>query len=234
MALMRALAMTGVMALGAGGAQAQDIGFGGSISLLSDYVASGESQTGNQPALQFTGYAYVPQGFYVGVFLSNVNFNRAFGFSNSGFDQIEIGLFAGYEHFFENGISLDLGVEHYFYDRSGSCCTFVFAEAKVPVGEVFEIAARVSRNISDNVSDIRLLAALDVTDEIGLRAMVGRKAESGMNLDPVTFAPGGAVRYLNVGIDYALTDNLTASLDFHRSNTLIKQSVLVGGLTFSF
>lgn len=222
------------LSLGTSAVCAQDIGFGGSVSLLSDYVSSGESQTGNRPAVQFTGFAFVPQGFYAGVFLSNVNFNRAFGFSNAGFDEWEIGLFAGYEHFFQNGISLDVSVEHYFYDRSGSCCTFINAQALAPVGELFEIGARVSRNITDNVNDIRLLAALYPTDEIGLRAMVGRKADSGMNLDPVTFEPGGAVRYLNAGIDYALTDNLTVSLDFHRSNTQIKQSRLVGGLTFSF
>lgn len=86
----------GVMSVGlaGGAAQAQEIGFGGSLEIVSDYIASGETQSSGRPALQFTGYAYVPQGFYVGIFLSNVDFTGPFG-PYPDAERVELGLFLG-------------------------------------------------------------------------------------------------------------------------------------------
>ncbi len=222
----RSVALAVVLALAAGSASAQEIGFGGSVSAVSDYMSSGESQTLGRPALQFTGFGYVPQGFYAGLFLSSIDYGDA--------DSLEVGLFIGWEHQFANGVSLDLGYEHYFYNDSGWCCGFIHAEASTFVTEQLEIGGRATWRTDNSATNIRAMLAYYPTDQIGLRAMIGRNSSSALNFAPdPPFGPR-SVTYGNVGLDYFFTDTLTASIDYHRSNSVWDKSSVVFGLTQSF
>ena len=210
--LATALSMT------AGAAQAQDIGFGGEVAVLSEYIASGVTQSSGRPVLQFTGYAYVPQGFYAGVFLSNVNFTT---FDPADRDRLEVDLFLGWEGTIGNGITLDLGYEHYFYDRSGSCCGQFYFLASGFVGERVELGALVKYDPRAETFDTRGSVTVYPTDSIGLRAMIGR-------------SQANSHTYMNIGVDYFVTDAVTASLDFHRASSSWTRNRVVAGLAYSF
>lgn len=220
----KVLALAGGLALGAGAAQAQGIGFGGSLSFSTDYVASGESQTGRQPALQFTGFGFVPSGFFAGVFLSNVDFTGHFG-PYPDAEEIEIGVFAGWEGALGNNIAVEVGYEHYFYQPGGECCGFFTLDASVPIGDRAELGGWLSVNPESGNLNARMRLGYELTDAIALRAMLGHN-QSGLD--------GVAVNYLNLGLDYSFTDALTASLDYHNSDSSVDTSALVLGLTFSF
>lgn len=215
----------GVMSVGlaGGAAQAQEIGFGGSLEIVSDYIASGETQSSGRPALQFTGYAYVPQGFYVGIFLSNVDFTGPFG-PYPDAERVELGLFLGWEYEFENGIALDVGYERYWYD-TGECCGNFYLGVSSYLTDQFEIGGRATWDPQSGNTNFRATMAVYPTEQIGLRALVGRN-KSGLFDTRVTYA--------NVGIDYYFTDSVTASLDFHNSNSPVKSSNVVLGLSYSF
>ncbi len=237
--MMSALVMS--LGLAGGAAQAQDIGFGGSISIFSDYVASGESQTGRRPALQFEGYAYVPQGFYAGISLSNVAFSEQwtdyyFGFPIDIPDSIELGVFVGWEYFTDFGLTLDVGYERYFYDDSGNCCGLLYLGADYEVNDMVEVGTRVTWNPSSGDTNIRGTLTVYPTDNIGLRAMIGRNQG---NFDPDDPVDGrgdspSAVNYWNLGFDYYFTDSVNVSLDYHNSNSKVRTSNFVFGVTYSF
>ncbi len=146
-----ASAVVMVFGLSAGAVQAQNIEFGGSVSILSDYVASGESQTGRKPALQFEGFAFVPQGFYAGIFLSNVAFSEQWTDYYDGFpidiaDSVELSLFAGWEFSTAFRLTLDIGYERYFYDDSGNCCDLFYFGADYEVSDMIEVGTLVTWN----------------------------------------------------------------------------------------
>lgn len=224
MTFQKTVALAGALALSGGAAQAQSIGFGGSFGLTTDYVASGESQTGRQPALQFTGYGYVPSGFFAGIFLSNVDFTGHFGFYPDA-EEIEIGLFAGWEGTLGSGIGVEVGYEYYFYQPGGACCGFITLDASAPINDAFEIGGWLSLNPESGDLNARVRLGYALSDAVGLRAMLGHN-QSGLD--------GVAVNYMNLGLDYSFTDSLTASLDFHNSDSAVDTSALVVGLTFAF
>ena len=237
----KTVAFAGALALSAGAAQAQEIGFGGSLSFSTDYVASGESQTGRQPAAQLTAYGYVPSGFYAGVFLSNVDFSEMVGdyyavqfpgFTWDDPDSIEIGLFVGWEYETAAGLSLDVGYERYFYDVSGNCCGLIFASVGYSISDMVEVGAFASFNHTSETTNLRAEATIYPTDNIGLRAMAGW-TDGNFNENAGSGYPS-SITYWNVGVDYYLTDSFSVSLDYHDSTSPVRTSNLVAGLTFTF
>jgi uncharacterized protein (TIGR02001 family) len=85
----------------------------GNITLATDYVFRGWSQTDNQMALQ-GGLDYAHEsGFYVGTWASNIDSNFFSGTSTD--PQIELDLYAGYSGELANGIGYDFGILHYDY-----------------------------------------------------------------------------------------------------------------------
>ena len=214
----KGVVLAAAVSMAAGAAQAQDIGFGGEVAVLSEYISSGVTQSSGRPALQFTGYGYVPQGFYAGVFLSTVNFTT---FDPADRDRLELGLFVGWEGSVANGVTLDVGYEHYFYNSSGECCGFFFASASGFVGDRVELGARVEYDPSADTFNTRGSVTVYPTDSIGLRAMIGR-------------SQAYSHTYMNVGLDYFVTDAVTASLDFHRATSSWTSDRVVVGLSYTF
>jgi len=83
--------------------------YGGSLTATSDYVFRGVSQTDESPAIQGSLDLGHSNGFYTGVWASNVDFD-----SPDGID-MEINIYAGWVFAFENETELDLQFVRYIY-----------------------------------------------------------------------------------------------------------------------
>ena len=86
-----------------------DWSFPTSLSLTSDYIFRGQSQTWGKPALQFGIEAGHSSGFYAGFFASNVSDHWLPGAS------VETDLFTGYRNTIAGAVGYDLGVIYYAY-----------------------------------------------------------------------------------------------------------------------
>ena len=81
------------------------------VTLTSDYVYRGISQTNEGPALQ-GGFDYSHEsGFYLGVWASNLEFNGP----TDNDPSLEIDVYGGISGEFQNGIGWDVGALYYAY-----------------------------------------------------------------------------------------------------------------------
>jgi len=77
------------------------------VALSTDYIFRGVTQTGNDPAIS-GGFDYsLDNGFYVGIWGSNVDFG--------GDTSTEIDLYGGWATELADGVELDLGYIYYAY-----------------------------------------------------------------------------------------------------------------------
>lgn len=110
-------------ALAGGAGWLDDENFSGNVSIATDYVFRGISQTDSNPAVQ-GGFDYAsPVGLYVGAWASNV----AFGGS------IEMDWYAGFANEV-GGLSYDLGVIYYTYPKSHDDPEIDFFEGYLKLG----------------------------------------------------------------------------------------------------
>ena len=87
--------------------------FSGEVTLTSDYVWRGVTQTDENPALQAAFDIGHESGFYAGVWGSNVDFDNP----DDGID-IEIDIYAGWSFDINDTVNLDLSVTRYLYPGS--------------------------------------------------------------------------------------------------------------------
>jgi uncharacterized protein (TIGR02001 family) len=79
--------------------------FSGNVTMTSDYLFRGQSQTDNGPAIQ-GGFDYSHElGLYAGTWASNINFA----------DGVEWDIYGGYSGELANGLSYDLTAIYYWY-----------------------------------------------------------------------------------------------------------------------
>jgi len=98
------------MLLGAGLASAAEIS--GNVTLTTDYVFRGISQTDESPALQGGLDLGFDSGFYVGTWASSVDFDT----NGSGYDgSLELDLYVGYGGEISEDLSYDVGFVQYVY-----------------------------------------------------------------------------------------------------------------------
>lgn len=88
----------------------------GNVNLASSYRFRGIDQTFNQPAIQGGFDLSMPYGFYVGNWNSNVNGNAAGYYGGN----IEMDLYGGWKHAFNEDWGLDTGLMNYFYPGSNN------------------------------------------------------------------------------------------------------------------
>ena len=89
---------------------AEDSPLSGNISLTSDYLFRGVSQTTNKPAIQ-GGFDYAhSSGFYVGTWASSVDW-----VTTKDNNSMEIDLYAGYAGSLTDDFGYDVGVITYYY-----------------------------------------------------------------------------------------------------------------------
>ena len=87
----------------------------GNVTLASDYIFRGVSQTDNQIAIQGgLDYAW-DNGFYVGTWASNVD---SYFFDNQTDPQIELDIYGGYSGMYNDKIGYDVGYLRYQYPGS--------------------------------------------------------------------------------------------------------------------
>lgn len=83
--------------------------FSGNVTLASDYLFRGQSQTDNNPAIQ-GGFDYAHElGLYAGVWASNISFAGG----------LEMDYYAGFSGELANGLAWDLFGVYYVYPSSG-------------------------------------------------------------------------------------------------------------------
>jgi uncharacterized protein (TIGR02001 family) len=131
------LLMAGLAAL-TGSAFAQESAlpgeFSGNVTLTSDYVFRGFTQTGEDPAIQ-GGFDWDSgAGFYLGTWGSNVNFGDGDEAS------IEIDAYGGYAGEIE-GLSYDVGFIYYWYPGAAGSLNYDFWEVYGSLGYDFGPAA---------------------------------------------------------------------------------------------
>jgi len=85
----------------------------GTLALTSNYIASGVSQTDNDPALQGSFNALTKYGIYGEVWASTVNFPNGYG--NTAY--LESDWSIGYQNQYQD-LSYDFGYVYYFYPGS--------------------------------------------------------------------------------------------------------------------
>ncbi|MDP1533496.1 MAG: TorF family putative porin [Rubrivivax sp.] len=110
--LVQALVLTGLVGVPtvAMAADAPASPFSANITLTSDYLFRGVSQTTNKPAIQ-GGFDYAhPSGFYVGTWASNVDW-----VTTKDNTSMEIDLYAGYAGSLPAGLGYDVGAITYYY-----------------------------------------------------------------------------------------------------------------------
>jgi uncharacterized protein (TIGR02001 family) len=82
------------------------------VTLQSDYIFRGISQTSRDPALQGSINYSDKTGFYAGVWASNVEFN--------GPENVEIDLYAGWATTLKNGLGLNISIAEYLFFGHGN------------------------------------------------------------------------------------------------------------------
>jgi uncharacterized protein (TIGR02001 family) len=110
--LVHALVLTGLVGMPAFvmAADEPDSPFSANITLTSDYLFRGVSQTTNKPAIQ-GGFDYAhASGFYVGTWASNVDW-----VTTKDNTSMEIDLYAGYAGSLPAGFGYDVGAITYYY-----------------------------------------------------------------------------------------------------------------------
>lgn len=108
MKLIQTTAIAGLL-LASGAASALEIS--GNVALTTDYVWRGMSQTDGSPAIQGGFDVSYDNGYYAGVWGSNVDFD--------GGESMELDLYAGWAGEVA-GVGVDLGVLHYAYPTSNT------------------------------------------------------------------------------------------------------------------
>ncbi|WP_337186995.1 TorF family putative porin [Phenylobacterium sp.] len=193
----------------AGAAQAQDDGspsFSFNLGAATDYVYRGFSQTDQDP--QISGGVDVTAGiFYAGAWASNVDFLDS---TDAEFD-----LYAGITPTLGN-VSFDFGVIYYGYiDKGASDYDFweFSASASAPFGPV-TLGATIAYSpnffgAADDAIYYEANASMDIPEtKFSISAALGRQEQDG-GLDYTTW---------NVGLGYALTDNVSFDVRYHDTN----------------
>ena len=108
--------------------------FSANVTLTTDYVFRGYTQTEQDPAIQ-GGFDWDSgSGFYLGTWASNVNFN------DGDEAAIEIDVYGGYAGEIDN-FSYDVGYIYYWYPGANSALNYDFWEVYGSVGYDFGAAA---------------------------------------------------------------------------------------------
>ncbi|MNH49049.1 putative bacterial protein [compost metagenome] len=189
----------------AGSAQAQsqpEVAF--NIGVVSDYVFRGASQTNEDPALQGGIDATFAGGFYAGTWASMVDFGDD--------TDAEIDLYGGYRTE-AAGYALDFGVLGYFYVNEPGAADYNFVEFKAAASRAIgpaTLGAAVYYSpdffgVDDEATYLEANAAYAVADKWTISGAVGHQWLD-VTDDYTTW---------NLGVAYALTDNLAVDLRYH-------------------
>lgn len=188
---MKRALILGAVAAWAGQAHAQEAEAFLGATITSDYLLDGLSQTDGGPAFQPYLEVEFPPGFYVGAWMSNVDFG-------DGTDSIETDLYIGMRGDIRL-FSYDLTYFRYYYDETGYCCGELMAEIGFPI----------YGPVSGTVAYQSYLNGLYAVSA-GLGITLPEQFEvSGL------YKTDGIEQTWNVGLSRDLTDTVRADLRYH-------------------
>ena len=171
-----ATAMVGMLVL-AGASSGAHAGTSGSITLTSDYVFRGVTQTDQDPALQ-GGVEYAAEnGVYVGAWGSNISWlSDASSTLAPISSSLELDVYAGYRGKFSDAVSYDVGALYYWYPGDypngfNSADTLeLYAGISVAASEKLSLGAKYSWAATDlfGYTDSNGSGYLDVTANVAV------------------------------------------------------------------
>lgn len=183
------------LALASSQSHAQEIRYLAGVDFTLNYVVNGTSDSNDKPAIQ-PYFEVSIDGLYFGTWMSTVELAP---------DTVEVDLYAGYRKLFGNGLALDVGYAHYFYDKTGSCC----GEFTLRLGYIannFGFDGYSAYNPETAQFNSRLNVGYAINDNLGVFASYGYK-QSSKN------------EYGHIGVSYAFNDVVSASLRYHNAKT---------------
>lgn len=181
---------------------AQSLSFSGGLTLTSNYMSRGVTQSDDRPALQ--GYVELDaNGFYAGLFASTVRLAP---------DNLEVDLYAGYR-WSVNNASFDVGYARYWYDDSGDCCGEIYALFELDASPAsFFGGLYYDPDNGGSLNDIHLGVGYSFAANWSVSATAGR-------------TPAGG-RYGILGVDYTFNDNFSVGAAYHITNQQDDQFVV--------
>lgn len=175
------------------------------LALTSDYVFRGITQTNFKPAVQGgLNYGFGDSGFYVGTWLSNVDFVDSNG------PNIEWDTFVGYSTDVSDQVNLDFSIVHYAYLGENSAYgsidyTEFFAKTKFNDMLTFTVAYSPNyANLDYNSLYVNLAGTWDVGHDFNVNAAVGHSKFSDNNGSYTDWNLGVSRQFgpVNAGLNY--------------------------------
>ena len=156
--------------LGTGGLAAQaETEFSGNVTLTSDYVWRGVTQSDQSFAIQGGFDVAHSTGFYAGTWASNVDFG-----DNTN---LELDLYGGYAGEFGDGFSYDVGVIQYLYSGQPSTTDYDFLEVYAGLSYAFDAGIELGGFVAFDPDNENLYtegtAGYSVNDELGVSLAIG-------------------------------------------------------------
>lgn len=217
---------TGILIACSAHAQAE---FSATLTLTTDYVFRGISNTDEDPAIQGSfDYAH-DAGFYAGVWASNVKFRE-----NADVDAvdtveeatIEIDYYAGFASEFESGLYWDIGALYYTYPGAESALDYDYWEAMAALGYGFgevalepDISAQVyySPEYFGRTGDATYITGilnLSLPGDFGLSVSAGRQSfDEDASLDYTDYKIGLTRSLAGFEFELAYTDTDISKAD---------------------
>ena len=160
-------------------------------TLTTDYILDGLTQTQGKPALQPYLEVEFPGGFYVGAWLSNVDFG-------DDTDTLETDLYLGLRGQFD-AVGYDITLFQYYYDVTGFCCGELIAALDFPIYGPVSGSAAYHSFLDGNYA---------------VEGGLGLTLPSDFELSG-TYKTDSVGETWTVGLSRSLSDTLTAEVRYH-------------------
>ena len=188
---------------------ASDFSITAGATLTSRYMSNGQAVS---KGVAFQPYVEAEvSGFYAGLWASNI--------SDPAVADYEVDVYFGYRNEIGN-FSYDVGYARYFLRSPNSVSGEFILSAGVQVTDTVAVGGTVKYDPSAKVYNISANGGMSVTDAVSVDLTIGGVTS------------GGGFKYGILGVNYAVTPDLTATLAYHDSSVSKGRAVL--SLDYSF
>lgn len=189
---------------------AEPLSFSGGVTVTSNYVADGLSQTDNGPAIQ--PYLEIGKdGLYAGAWASNLN--------DEAGNRAELDLSLGYRGKTGSSLEYDLGYTQHFYDMVHDNSSEMAMSVGTPISDVFSVTGEVSYDLVERTFGTSVTVEAALSDVWTAHASLGRT-------DPTASVNWAA------GIAYSLSDQ--TKIDIAMQDTASTSPLFALSLNYAF
>ncbi|MCW5550481.1 MAG: TorF family putative porin [Burkholderiales bacterium] len=190
----------------------------GNVTIASQYIFRGLTQTDKEPTLQ-GGFDYShASGLYLGTWMSNVSWLRDFGAYTDG-ASLEMDFYGGFKGEFGSGFGYDVGLLQYYYPG-----TVVPGGTKADTLEIYGalswkwLTAKYSQSLGNKtfgVADSRgtwyldLTADIPVTDKLSFVLHYGKQKFKGDMAPGISNDSQASYEDYKLGLSYSLPKDFT-------------------------